>query len=461
MTGQDLRRQPSVSYRRSGSRSSQSAASCELAPWVITRGAQYLPITLAMVWLWGSVALFEFGPYEYPVSNKPLLYLYVFAAHFALYLGYRTSKKQGEAYRGRMQPRTILNLSIMLSVFTLLIAVLQGQEWSTNVRMALDDPGLAYDSYLSSQGTRLMPYALILLEPFVSPFLVLVPYYWRFIAIPVRLIFFIVLLTNILSIIGAAVRGALVYQVLTVGSAFLASYLSGQLRLRRISKIPVAILLVAGSSLLLTYFSFIFTEREAAGSATYNAAIGAYPNPDHPIVQITPAAQQPLVMGGITYLTHGYYGLSLALEKSFQGIGFGLTNSAFLHRNFERVTGSSVLSRFSYADRLWQENGYAVGNFWMTIYPWIASDTTFVGSLVILFIVGRAFAQSWLDAIQSRNPAAMVVFAYLAHIVYAFPMNNPLQDGSALTRLYFWLFVWSFTRQPDHVLGTKTARSIR
>jgi hypothetical protein len=373
---------------------------------LLSRRTRYFPIFLAMLWLCGSVALFAFGPYEYPIHNGPLLYSYLCAAHLALLLGYATSARRGAAYQGRWRPSSMLHLGLFVTLVIVLLTFLLGQASSTGFRTALEDPGLAYNRYVT-QGGSLVSYLLILLEPFSAPFLVLVAFYWRTTNHALRLTFLVILAFNVLNAVGVAVRGAIVFQILVVGAAFAASYFSGRLRFKALGRIQVAGLILVGLVLLMSYFSFVFTQRDVTNSASFNAAIGAFPDADHSLVTSTPPELQPLLMGGITYLTHGYYGLSLALEKQWVSSGFGLANSTFLLRNFERITGSSALYDASYAGRMWTENGYPVGNLWMTIYPWIASDVTFVGALVVVFMIGTLFARSWMDAVQRGNPRVL------------------------------------------------------
>ncbi|MBX7234908.1 MAG: hypothetical protein K1X65_11015 [Caldilineales bacterium] len=409
-----------------------------------------LPIAVALLWLWGSVALFAFGPYDYLVRTPLVLYGYLTAANLALFLGYRSRVNgQGAAYQGKWQPRQMLRLSLVLALFIMMFSVVSGQGRNLGFRAALEDPALAYALYGESQGTSFLPYILIFLEPFVFPFLILTAFYWQETKLLIRLTFFLILTVNIMGAVSIALRGAIVFQVITVGAAFLSAFLGGRWKLGVLSKLQITVLIIAGVLLLLAFFSLIYSQRSPGTATSFNPSIGQFPDPDHLITQITPESQKPLVFGAITYLTHGYYGLSLALDKPFVGVGFGVTNSTFLLRNFVRFTGLDVLYDFSYANRLWVENGYPVGNYWISIYPWIASDVTWFGSLIIVFLIGRLFAQSWLDAVQGTNPAAVIVFVVLAHMIYAFPMNNPLQDGSALTRFYFWLLFWWFTRMPQ------------
>lgn len=409
---------------------------------------RYLPIIIAMIWLWGTVGLFALGPFDYPINNKVLLYSYLMAVHLAFLVGYCSCVvSSGLSYKGKWRPIQMFRLSMWISLFTFISGWLEGSGFKMAVGSAIDAPDLAYDAYLQSAGSSKMPYISMFLEPFAAPFIIFVIYYWHSVKPLVRWIAILLFSTTILSSVGAGVRSGIVYLLITVSCAFLAAHYSGQLKLRRFAKTVIAVLVVVGLILIIQYFSIIFSRRSLGTALTFNPMIKEFPDPDHLITQMVPESYQPLVMGSITYITHGYYALSMALEKPFIGITFGVGNSMFLMRNFERLTGLSQLYTYSYANRLILEDDYPVGVFWMTIYPWIASDTTFIGSIIILYFIGRLFAQSWVDAIKGNNPVALITFTLLAGAVFSFPLYNPLQDGIAIAKMLFWLLLWQITRR--------------
>ncbi len=61
---------------------------------------------------------------------------------------------------------------------------------------------------------------------------------------------------------------------------------------------------------------------------------------------------------------------------------------AFVVRNVTRLTNWTGLEEISYAIRLDRLEQVPDMNFWQTIYPFIASDVTFPGSIVVIFLVG-------------------------------------------------------------------------
>src|SRR6267143_4744057 len=128
------------------------------------------------------------------------------------------------------------------------------------------------------------------------------------------------------------------------------------------------------------------------------------------------------------YVTHGYYGLYLSLDKPFVPM-FGVGNSLFLTQQVVRITGNEQIGRSSYPKRI-EEDGWDALGLWSSIYPWIASDVSFPGTIVLVFLIGRLFALAWLDTLCGGNPFAVVMFSMFAIMLFYFPANNQmLQTG--------------------------------
>ncbi len=49
---------------------------------------------------------------------------------------------------------------------------------------------------------------------------------------------------------------------------------------------------------------------------------------------------------------------------------------------------------------------------WSTIFPWLANDVGFTGSLIVVFFLGILFGKSWRDA-ATGNDFAAIVFCLL------------------------------------------------
>ena len=85
---------------------------------------------------------------------------------------------------------------------------------------------------------------------------------------------------------------------------------------------------------------------------------------------------------------------------------------------------------------------------WSSIYPWLASDVSFLGVIVVVFLVGRLFAMAWLDTLAGQNPWAVAMLALLLIMLFYFPANNQtMQNGEAFTSFYGVLAAWLYTRR--------------
>ena len=159
------------------------------------------------------------------------------------------------------------------------------------------------------------------------------------------------------------------------------------------------------------------------------------------------------------YLTHGYYALSLSLREPFVPC-WGVGNSYFLFRQAARILDDDSILRKPYPYRI-EKYGWDAEGVWSSIYPWIASDTSFPGSLIVIFLVGVAFGAAWLDTLQGSNPFAVAMFSEFVIMLLYFPANNQvLQSGEGLIGFFGTLVAWLWTRDGDpatRLVGGQTA----
>lgn len=160
-----------------------------------------------------------------------------------------------------------------------------------------------------------------------------------------------------------------------------------------------------------------------------------------------------LVSHVVGYTSHAYVGLSYDLQMPFEwtcGIGNSRAAMSYALQYF----GIDVLPRH-YMYRTQEQVGWSMDVSWSTVFPWIASDVTFVGCLVVMFVVGRLFARTWFEATVECRLSSTVVFCQLCLFVMFVPMNNQLVQarGSLWSTVVLALY-WSV----DHLLQAISSR---
>jgi len=160
---------------------------------------------------------------------------------------------------------------------------------------------------------------------------------------------------------------------------------------------------------------------------------------------LQPGSVRTGIVGLSFYVSHGYYALYLSLQKPFVPM-FGVGNSIFLTQQAVRITGNQEIGKLSYPKRI-EEDGWDALGLWSSIYPWIASDVSFPGTILVVLLIGRLLALAWSDARSGQNPFAYGMLAQFVIMLLYFPANNQtLQFGEGFTAFWAILVLWLVTR---------------
>jgi hypothetical protein len=404
------------------------------------------------LYLGTSVLAFAFGPWPWPVFNPGALYGFLIAAHFALLLGF-TIGIAGAPSIGVTMPkmRAILLWSLALNLLLIFpTAKARTGAWIPDVGAALNDLGVVYtdSQVLRSSATGPVEYIRVILGPVLFLLLPWTLYYWKSLPNPFRLAWVVWLLVWGSVAIGMGTRKTLADIILIAPWMFIAGHYGGHSRWRR----SVAIWLIAAGALLFVAFVQYFTSGQLSrqgGGAAYGTfgGIEITADFDHWMIR----GFGPLTKIGITqlmlYTTQGYYALGLALDKPWVPT-FGVGNSMFLFRNVARTFGLPGIGELPYPVRLTASDGWDHMRLWDTIYPWLASDLSFPGTVVAMFVIGWLLARAWKDALGGKNPLAVAVVALLIVLGFYIPANNQCcQEGEGFTSFFVLIAVWLATRR--------------
>ncbi len=406
---------------------------------------QFIPIVILMIYLLSTIFLFEFGPYSYPVKNKNLLYFYLGGVHLALFMGYiKGTKARMLDHIRKYKFKEILNFFMIGSALFLLVNLTYFISSIPNIFSVIHGNAFTVRNAFLMKGGQWKDYISIFLYFFNNTFLILTIYYWESTNFLVRCFFIIDFILYPLSSIAEAARAGIFGALILITFSFIAAYFSGNLKKSVLKFLLVSSLLFA---FFLFYSNFIALTRTPTGTFTAQSASAlteAELNKDSILFRVIPKYFQPLAFTGINYFSHGYYGLSLCLEKPFIGIAFGAGQSMFLTRNFARFFNFDYIYYLSYPFRLQLEDNFPSAS--VTAYPGIASDVTFIGSIFVFFILGYLLALAWKDVLIKHNPFAVAAFVTLSTLIIFLPMSSVTQDGNGFVNFYTVLIVWWVTR---------------
>jgi hypothetical protein len=419
---------------------------------LISRSARLLPIVFFQIYLNFTVFLFAFGPWPWPVDGGFKLYGFLALAHVALLLGYLSAAfREPHGYRGKWTVKQLVTVSLFLNIVLLLpTSAFRSGKAIPDVVGGLADPATVYfkSNATRAEGGSLVEYVRIILGPLLFLLLPLTIFYWKRLHRIVRILSLISILGFLSIYVAIGTNKALADAVLLLPCMTVASYCAGDFR---IARRRIFYLLVTSFALFFLFFLFFSTSNIARVGDEANTGkeslIGISANPDNFLFRELPTKLRIGVTGLIGYITQGYYGLYLSLEEPFVPM-FGVGNSMFLYFNAVEITGNEAIQDLPYPVRVEKHSTWPAYTKWHSIYPWLASDVSFPGTILVVFFIGRLFAMAWLDTLKGENPYAVAVLAQFVIMLFYFPANNQvLQSGEALFGFYGLLVFWFFTRR--------------
>jgi hypothetical protein len=410
------------------------------------------PLAIMLAYLVLTVLLFRFSPWEYPIVDGSALWTFLALAHLALAAGYLSAAFQRpRAYDNRWAPSAVLLLSLGVSLVLLYPTAVFRTRGTMDVAGALDDPGQAYVESVSALkaaegGALVVEYARILVGPALVLLLPLTIFYWKRLGVSIRITAVAAHVCLVLISIAMGTNKLFADTALLVPLMLVAGHLSGVSRLRRRAIAAMATASVVALVAFGAYFAKTQGMRSgSSASSGYFEATGVRANYDHVLLRGLPPDAQVGVLGLDSYVTQGYYALYLSLDEPFVPM-WGIGNSLFLQRQVARISGDRTIEAMSYPARI-EYKGWDSYLLWSSIYPWIASDVSFPGTLIVVFFIGRLFARSWLDTLEGSNPFAVGLFAQMLIMLFYFPANNQLlQSGEGFTAFWGTLGLWWLTR---------------
>ncbi len=417
------------------------------------------PIVFLQVYLSASVLTFVFGPWDWPIANPWTLYSFLILAQLALLLGYWSALKKlpcPSSTKLRVPMLVTASLGLNLLWIGQTYRLRTGKSFSLgellhSVAVGMTDPGQQYDEriknylLLGTGAPTTFDYLTLFLYPVLWIAFPLGVVFWNQLSIKVRVAFVGWVILDVLTWVAAGTNKGVADFVLLLPCLLVARKpaMLANLALRKL--MTIGMIAVIGFAALLTFFSVGMLGRgDGNQSLMSNRAGGVSADPNSPTLRYLPPNLQEPFATFLSYFSQGYYGLSLSLEEPFV-FCYGLGNSYFLE-GLSRNYISAHIKEETYPARIERSGWDSHGN-WHSIYPWIASDLSFPGTIVFMFFVGRVFALVWLDVAFCRNVWAVCLLPLLLIMLLYIPANNQVL-GFSSHAMPFWvlLFLWYISR---------------
>jgi hypothetical protein len=416
----------------------------------IAWGRRLLPILIIQGYLWLTLALYAFSPWPWPMRDPGKLYGFVIACHAALLFGYLAfAHRPARASAFAERPIKLVQMAIWASLIAIPVAsYARTGNWIPDIIGSLANPGQAYfDAHsFAGQGTNAGAYLRILVSPLVVLLFPVAVFYWSHLSRAMKAVVAAIGLAVILVSISTGQRRDIADLLVTLPLVIAASHWAKVTQVQPATRRLIFLTVLAAIAAFLAYFAYSHVSRVGADTAAYavNPATQQHPNRDNPILRAIPEEAHPGFLAFANYLTTGYYGLSLSLDREQeQEWMYGVGHSMFLTRNVARFTNNEKLEAQSLPLIISEKDGFKYGVYWCTAYPFFLNDLGQLGTIALMFACGALLAITWIDMLSGRSPYAVVMFWLITILIFYLPATNRmLQDGEGVAAFYIWLFVY-------------------
>lgn len=274
----------------------------------------------------------------------------------------------------------------------------------------------------------------ILLNGFFYISVVAVILYKRYFSLLYRLLILLTIIEELINntfYIGSNIGFARIFLLLAITTFFLMYKKGKKIDFRSFMKFAVAFFVFG-----FLISTFIYERIELVGSFFLLNDI----DEENFIFYILPQELAYAVSLGISYLTQGYYGLSLCLQLPFDSC-YGLGSSFAIRHIFEDMMGISDI--LTYPEKIERLYGIPAFAKWHTIFPWLASDFTFAGALLIMGMIAMVWGRTLKDGLVTGNVFSITLFYWLTIIMLFVPANNQVfQTTTTMGAFIISFFMW-------------------
>lgn len=432
-----------------------------------TQARVWAPLYAAVAWLGGTFAVFWLGGLTDRVADPAGLCLFVAATIAALTAGYwlkirgyppvihtDTRRADDRADTGGNVSRLVTWGAVYYAALGLFQLAEYGATGPGSIIASIEDPAAAYLNkfavyeQVQSTGRVSLPIQILTVAGALGAVLVpLLVVHWRRLTVAVRAagIAGLAVYASFFLYIGT-LKGLGDIVVMTIAAALVVmagNRPAGAAGKGRRHTTRIAAVLLAG---------FLLYMGSAQSSRLDKAGGSDMVRPSPAVVAVVGERAATGIAAIAFYPTHGYLGLAYNLGTPFVWTG-GLGSAPAVTSYAEQYAGAGGVKYETYPARTEARTGWPRGQYWATIYPWLASDLTFPGAVLFMGVVGWWLARWWVEAAFWRRRLPLLLFVQLALLVAYVPANNQL--GISRPSVFgfltlFGLYVWTGSTGPRH-----------
>ena len=418
------------------------------------RNRLYTPLKMFLFYICITLFMSFFGPWKYINYNKIYVSLYMLIFLIAVISTYslfvKTNKSISIVFdnigkESKINGVTIAEYSILFG-FLLMLIILSIKIYDFGVPN-FNDIFLQMAKAYTNKGVisnrfNLSAWIFGYFSIFYFTSLVLGTYYYSVISYRYKILFFfIVIMSLTYHILFVGNQKAIADLFIYISSALFAKFAQSGKKIN-IKKAMISLIVIISIFFL---FSSILQNRMTYWNVEYySKGDRAFLDFDHWMLYLI---NDNIKLGFATfiyYLSHGYYGLSLSLEMPFVwSKGYGSSfDIKYLFNKIYFLTDQEI---GSYPVRVEIDNGWEAYSNWQTIFPWLASDFTFWGAIIIICIFIAVYAVSWNRILRKGHWINLLMFTNINVMLLYIPANNQLfQTRASLVVTLIITLIWVF-----------------
>lgn len=417
-----------------------------------------IPITIIVGFNLFTLFIFFTAPIQWKTENLAILALFVLFCQLSIFVGYKIGYKKGivksESHTTNRKilyelSDKIFNFIFIFYSLTFLIKyayLLKFKLFDIKgmllfLMIGIADPHLAYSLTVDTIRPTTIPWTLYFLTSIINQIFFIIGFVsWKNYSQWKKRMFIFFLFVEIFFWAGRATNSGIIFIITT----FLLSqlYRMDFDKSKFSTKIKPLFIILASLIISISAFSYTMNNRKGSSTLNYqsfnlgNSTVDEYSN----VFSFIPKPLQDTYMYVVYYLTQGYYHTSLAFDLDFQPTYFLGNNPATI--SLAEILGINVW-KDTYVYRL---NKLGVDPLvqWHSAYLWYASDVSFWGVPVLLFILGYLFGLCW-GLSFNNDLLSRIIFIIIGNmLLYLFANNSYL--SSVFYSFMFILPLWYFTR---------------